>query len=141
MGQWISDDILDFGLAFIADAGNNWDTHYISACSQQPSSANEALATYLLAKSEIDLSSVTPEDGDVSGRKIAMPAKADVLVTNSGAATHIALVGYMLVAGLPPTNFYLLLYVTTCEELALVEGGLVSFPSWKIEIADPTLPT
>jgi hypothetical protein len=139
MGQWINDYALDLGLSMIM---HYWDGVYICACDEQPSTANEALATYLLAKSEIDLSSVTPEDGDVSGRKIVIPEKADVSIINSGTATHVALVAYQLTAVFPPPPVisYELAYVTTCEELVLVEGGMVTFPAWKIEIADPTLP-
>jgi hypothetical protein len=48
-------------------------------------------------------------------------------VDTTGTATHVALCD--------GTN---LLYVTTCTSQALTAANTVNFPSWKIEIADPT---
>jgi hypothetical protein len=79
---------------------------------------------------------VVKEDGDVSGRKMTIPAVADAPITNGGLATHIALTAYY-------NGTYTdqkLVYVTTCENLTLVAGGTITFPAWDIEVADPTLP-
>ena len=133
MGLWISDDILDFVLELIR-AGLPYDTR-ISACSQQPMTFGEARTTYMLAEAAIDLSAVIKVDGEVSGRKMTIPQVADAPITNSGLATHIALTAYY-------DGTYTdqkLVYVTTCEELALVAGGTITFPPWDIEVADPKL--
>lgn len=65
-------------------------------------------------------------NGDTSGRKVTMAAKAAVPVTATGSASHIALVD--------GTNVR---YVTTCTAQALTSGNTVNVPAWKIEIADP----
>jgi|GEM_PF-236323 len=134
MALWINDEILDFVLELIR-AGLPYDTR-ISACSQQPMTLGEARTTYMLAEASIDLSEVVKEDGDVSGRKMTIPEVADAPIINSGLATHIALTAYY-------DGTYTdqkLVYITTCEELALVAGGTITFPAWDIEVADPTLP-
>jgi hypothetical protein len=134
MAQWISDDILDFFLELIR-AGLPYDTR-LTACSAQPLTFDEARTTYMLAEKVVDLSSVTQEDGDTSGRKMTIPEVADAPITNSGLATHVALTAYY-------NGTYTdqkLVYVTTCEELTLVAGGTITFPAWDIEVADPSLP-
>ncbi len=134
MAQWINDEILDFFLEIIR-AGLPYDTR-LTACSAQPLTFDEARTTYMLAEAAVDLSSVTQEDGDVSGRKMTIPEVVDAPITNSGLATHVALTAYY-------NGTYTdqkLVYVTTCEELALVAGGTIAFPAWDIEVADPTLP-
>jgi hypothetical protein len=134
MALWINDEILDFILELIR-AGLPYDTR-ISACSQQPTTFTEARETYMLAEKVIDLSSVTKADGDVSGRKMAIPEVVDAPITSSGVATHVALTAYY-------NGTYTdakLVYVTTCDDLTLVAGGTITFPTWDIEVADPTLP-
>jgi hypothetical protein len=89
----------------------------------------------LAVKSPISSSDFTgPADGTVSGRKLTINEQAGVSVAYSGTASHVALMYYTIIPD--PTSTYL--FVTTCDDLALVSGGLVTFPAWRIEIADPT---
>ncbi len=64
-------------------------------------------------------------DGDVSGRKLAVDEEADISITSSGDAQHIAL-----------ASATVLYYVTTCTLQTLTSGGTVTVPTWDIEIAD-----
>jgi len=68
-------------------------------------------------------------DGDISGRKAAIAAKSSVNVDVTGTASHVALLD---------TVTSTLLYVTTCTSQALTSGNTITFPTWDIEIADPT---
>lgn len=100
------------------------------ACSAQPTTYTEANSTFALADVVMTAGSdYTIADGDTSGRKVTVAAKSAVPVDTTGTATHIALV---------TTGDSTLRYVTTCTSQALTSGNTVNFPSWKIEIADPT---
>ena len=124
MAKACPDAVLDTFLDEIATA------NIMTACSAQPTTRTEAVTTYALA----DIA-VTPGDGngdfaiadDTSGRKLTIAEQADVDIDDSDDATHIAL-----------CDGSDLLYVTTCTSQALVSGGTVTFPSWKINIPDPT---
>jgi hypothetical protein len=63
-----------------------------------------------------------------SGRKNAVTAKANVPVTATKSAYHIALYAH-------PGTY--LCYVTTCATQALTSGNTVTVPTWNIEIRDP----
>ena len=71
----------------------------------------------------------TKAAGDTSGRKVTVAAKSGVAVDNTGTATHVALVN---------TAGTSVRYVTTCTPQGLTSGNTVNFPSWKVEVADPT---
>jgi len=71
----------------------------------------------------------TKSDGDVSGRKVRVAAKAGVSITASGTAEQIALT---------TTSGSVVRYVTTCTSQVLTSGGTVDIPVWDIEIGDPT---
>lgn len=71
----------------------------------------------------------TISDGDTSGRKVAVASKSSVNVDNTGTANHVALLD---------TANSVLLYVTTCTSQALTSGNTITFPTWDIEIADPS---
>ena len=71
----------------------------------------------------------TISNGDTSGRKVAIASKSSVNVDNTGTATHVALLD---------TANSTLLYVTTCTSQALTSGNTITFPTWDIEIADPS---
>ena len=71
----------------------------------------------------------TKSDGDVSGRKVRVAAKAAVPITASGTAEQIALT---------TTSGSVVRYVTTCTSQVLTSGGTVDIPVWDIEIGDPT---
>lgn len=67
--------------------------------------------------------------GDGNGRKNTVGAKNDVEVDANGDADHVALVN---------SGDSSVRYVTTCATQALTSGNTVNFPSWKVQIADPT---
>lgn len=71
----------------------------------------------------------TKAAGDTSGRKVTVAAKSGVTVDASGTATHVALVN---------STGSTVRYVTTCTSQALTSGNTVNFPSWKVEVNDPT---
>lgn len=125
MAKSVHDNVLDGALNIL----KNNVTRQV-ACSAQPTTFTEGNATYALADVTLASGDFTLANGDSSGRKVTVGAKAGVLIDVSGTATHVALLD---------VSNSLLLYVTTCTSQALVANGsnTVSFPAWKIEIADP----
>ena len=122
MAKAVHDNVLDGAFA-VLDDGN-----IMTACSAQPTTRAEAITTFALADVALTPGTdFTKANGDTSGRKCTIAAKAGVTVDTSGTATHVAICD--------GTN---LLYVTTCTSQALTAGNTVSFPAWKVEIADPT---
>jgi hypothetical protein len=121
MGKWVSAAVLDGALTVVSGATR------MLALAGQPASYAAALsgrlAEAVLAPGDF---SFTP--GNVSGRKVDVAAKADVPVTASGTADHVALVDAVSET---------LIYVTTCPAQALVSGGTVNFGPWSIEFGDP----
>lgn len=71
----------------------------------------------------------TKAAGDVSGRKVTVAAKSGVAITATNTATQVALT---------KSGDSTVRAVTTCTSQALTSGGTVNFPSWKIELRDPT---
>jgi len=122
MAKTLSDTALD-GVGNILNDGT-----IMTACSAQPTNRTQAVTTYALADVTMTAGTdYTLADGDTSGRKCTVAAKSGVTIDSSGTATHIALCD--------GTN---LIAVTTCTSQALVAGGTVDFPAWKVEVADPT---
>lgn len=68
----------------------------------------------------------TIADGDTSGRKVTIAQQADISITATGDADHVAL-----------DDGTDLQYVTTATLQSLTSGGTVTVPAWDIEIADP----
>jgi len=97
------------------------------ACTAEPTSRANAISIGLADAAMTVNTDYTKADGDTSGRKVTVAAKATQAIDASGTATHIAL-----------CDGTTLLYVTTCTSQALTSGGTVSFPAWDIEFADPT---
>lgn len=125
MAKWQRDAMLDAALADPASATS------VKVCSAQPTTYAEANATYMLAAATVTAGagngSFTLANGDISGRKLTVAQVSNASITNSGTATHVALV---------ITGSSTLLYVTTCTSQALTAGGTVTIPAWDIEIAD-----
>jgi len=67
------------------------------------------------------------EDGGVSGRRLRVIAQSGVTVDASGTATHV--VG---------TDGTTLLWCTTCTSQALTAGNTVDFPTFNLNLTDPT---
>lgn len=123
MAKACNDDVLDGMLDIIALAD------IMTVCNAQPTTRTEAITTFALADVAMtpgDGNDFTISDGDTSGRKVEVGAKAGVPVDTSGTATHIAL-----------CDATRLLYVTTCTSQVLTSGNTVDFPAWDVEVADP----
>lgn len=124
MAKWANDDVMDAGLAVIAEATT------LLVCSSQPADRAEALTAAL---ADVALTAgdgngdFTISDGDTSGRKVAVAAQADIPVDTTGEATHVALI-----------DGTELKYVTTCTAQGLTAGNTVTVPTWDAEIADPS---
>lgn len=127
MAKWANDSVMDAALAYVDDCTS------IKVCSAQPTTYAEANATYMLAAATLTAGagngSYTLANGDASGRKLTVAQVSNASITNSGTATHVALV---------ITGSSTLVYVTTCTSQALTSGGTVTIPAWDIEISDPT---
>lgn len=124
MGKKCDDRVLDAALNIL----KNNDVRQ-TACSAEP--ANYAgIAAVALASATMSSGDFTVANGDTSGRKLTVAAKSGVTIDNSGTATHVVL----------HDNTSILDYVTTCTSLVLTAGAgnTVNFPTWKIEIADPS---
>jgi len=124
MGKSIHNDVLDAALSYIE---NNCDE--LDVCSTEPTTFAEAHTTYMLAQHAMTSGDFTVGEGDSNGRKVAVAEQANITITNSGTAQHIALVDTV--------NSKLLL-VTTCDSQALTSGNTVTVPTFDDEIADPT---
>lgn len=121
MAKSVSNLVLDAALDKIATA------NIMTACNAEPTTRTQAVTTFALADVAMAGGDFTKADGDVNGRKTTVAQKADVLIDATGDATHVALCD--------ATD---LLYVTTCTLQSLTSGNTVTFPAWKVEIADPT---
>ena len=124
MAKSIHNDVLDAALEYIESTGDE-----INVCSAQPTTYAEAHATYMLAQHTMTDADYTVGDGDSSGRKVAVAQQADITITNSGTATHVAITD---------TGESKLLLVTTCTSQALTSGNTVTVPTFDDEIADPS---
>jgi hypothetical protein len=122
MGKAVHDDVIDGAHNTIKNNAN-----LMVLCSAQPTTRAEAVTTYALADVAMASGDFTVADGDGSGRKVTIGAKANFPVDTSGTANHVALV-----------DGTRLLYVTTCASQALTSGNDVSTNAWKAEIGDPT---
>lgn len=121
MAKWVANEVLDAALGVIAGATR------MVALNGQPASFAAANAGKL-AEAAMAPGDFVLANGDVSGRKVSVAAKANVAVGAAGTADHIALVD--------PVG-QRLLYVTTCPAQGLPVGGTVSFSGWSVEIGAP----
>ena len=120
MGKFQIDSMLDAALDVVSS--NSIELYVTSA---QP--ANYAgIAAVALTGAAVPTFQAN-QDGDVSGRKLAVDEEADISITASGDATHVAL-----------ASATVLYYVTTTTTQTLTSGGTVTVPTWDIEIADAT---
>jgi hypothetical protein len=84
---YINDEAFDGGLDYLDTNGTR-----IDICSQEPVTYSEATVdgTHSLGN-KTGLNTGAPEDGDVDGRKVVVPAITDGSVTETDTATHWAL--------------------------------------------------
>ena len=122
MAKWQLDAVLDAALTYISTNSTQ-----IFVCSTQPTTYAEASSTYALTGAAVTPGFQANAAGDVSGRKLAVDEEADITITASANAEHIAL-----------CSADTLLYVTSCTSQGLTSGGTVTVPTWDIEIADAT---
>ena len=128
MAKSVTNAVLDAALEYVADAGDR-----LFVCSSEPTNYTEASSTYMLAQHTmtegIAGADYATADGDTSGRKLTVSQQADISITNTGTALHVAIadsVGTVL------------LIVTTCTSQALTAGNTVTVPAFDMEIADPS---
>lgn len=119
MGKRTDDSVIDAALDEIALGTNQ------HICSAEPTTLLEATTTFNLATQAMVGGDYTKANGDVSGRKVTVAAKAGISISSSGTATHVAL-----------TDATKVLEVTTCTSQLLTSGGTVDVPAWDHEIAD-----
>lgn len=104
----------------------------VVVCSDEPTDYDDAVNTLKLATTALTSGDGAGDfeisDGDVSGRMVTMTPKTSLSILTDGDATHVALV---------KDADLTLRYVTTCTLQALVSGGTVDIPQWKIKIPDP----
>lgn len=122
--KYAPDAMIDMSLQWVAGSS----THYC-ICSGTPATFAAAFTTNILAGLPIASGCVTGPADDTSGRKITILARTGASITSSATASSIALVNKASST---------LLYVTSCTEQALVDGGTVDTSEWKINIQDPT---
>lgn len=123
MAKVAPDAMIDAALDYVAGCD------LMIACSAEPTSYSDATTGVDLA--DVAMTPVTDftKANDASGRKVTMAAKNGVTIDHTGTATHVALC---------KSGDTTLRYVTTCTSQSLTQGGTVDFPTWKINIADPT---
>lgn len=120
MAKWANDSVLDALLDKVGTANQ------ILVTTNQPTTRANALSNSL-ASSSLTGGDFTKGDGTPNGRQIAIAQKSSVLVTDTGNATHVALV-----------DSSDLLYVTTVTSQQLTQGNTVTIPSWTVTVADPS---
>lgn len=123
MAKSVHDDVLDAALNYIKTSCTR-----MVACSAQPTTFTEANATLALADVTMAPGDFAIANGDTSGRKVTVAAKAAVPVDTSGTITHVAL--------LDVANSKLL-YVTISPAKAVTTGGTVDIGAWAAELEDP----
>ncbi len=133
MGKSVNDLVLDSALNYLKSNGNK-----LCVCTSEPTSYSAHIATYgsasgmVLAETVIDSGDYTgPENGDTSGRKIAVDAQTSISIDASASAEHVAIVN-------TTASSEAILYVTTCTSQALTSGNKVNTPAWSVELRDPS---
>lgn len=122
MAKNIHNDVLDAGLNEIVNNATQ-----LALCSQEPTTRNEALVTYLLASTPVAPGNFTVTDGAVSGRRAIVAAIADIMILATGTGTHLALV-----------DGTRLLFTTDCDSQLVTINNLLDLPAFDVEFGDPT---
>lgn len=123
MGKSISNDVFDAALAIVA-ACTRMD---VLSDAGTPANLTNTLANVTLTAGSGN-GDYTIADGDSSGRKVTVLQQADVAITNTGTANHIALSNAGAIK----------LATTVSNPQTLTSGGTVTIQSFKWEVADPT---
>lgn len=119
---FVSDSIKDNGLSYLISNSNR-----IDICNAEPATYIEATSTYSIgSKESISIESIV--NGDVSGRKIVIPAISDGIASSDGTASFWALTdgyGELLVVNNLDTS------------VVITNGNTWSLTSIDITIRDP----
>ena len=123
MGKYAPDDFFNAAFNWVSASAN-----YYTVCSGSPTTYADARTNLALAG--IGITSACFSNGDdTSGRSMTITAKTSASITASGSALAVCILDIASST---------LLYVTTCTEQYLVNGGTVDIPQWKVNIQDPT---
>jgi len=124
MAKSVHNDVLDAALNYLVDTADE-----VFVCSAEPTTYAEAQTTYALAEKLVqNFSAQAPADGDVSGRKVAIPEVSIASIDTSGTATHVALCD---------NSGSTLLYVTEITSQVLPATNPLTVPTWDVELRDP----
>lgn len=132
MARLADNDVLDDGLdamkaAVDAVAGE------MTICEGAPTTFEHADSNKGTATGKVLARLVNPTltiADDTSGRKCTISASTGITIDISGTADHIALTD----------GSAKLWFATVATSQALVAGGTVDVPAWKINVLDPTAP-
>ncbi len=119
MAKDASAGMIDGGLDKIATSVN------LTVCSGQPTSFAD-IAVKKLATATITGADFTKANGDISGRNVTIASQASMAITATGTADHV-----VIDDGVSEYE------ITTVTAKALMTGGIVTSPAWKIEISKP----
>lgn len=111
---FISDDVLDAGLAEITTNGDK-----VVICSAEPTTYTEANSTFKLGEKTTGVTYTTPANGTPDGRKVDLEAFSDGNVTATGTATHYAI--------LDTTGTRILVTGALSASVAVATGNLFAF--------------
>lgn len=125
MVAFLSDNVLDNGLAYIVTNGSRLDI-----CSQQPANYTEATSTYTLGN-KTSLSAGSLQNGASSGRRTIIPAITDGTVTGTDDATHWAYSKTSATAELLAAQ-------SLSSGQAVTTGNVFTLDAISITIPDPT---
>jgi hypothetical protein len=132
MARLANDNVLDDGLDSLKAACNAAGGKMV-VCEGQPTTYSHASQNKGTGDGKVLATITNPTitiADDTSGRKATMSAVTGTTIAVSGTADHIALTDGSSV----------LWFVTTATSQALVAGGTVDLPAWKINVKDPTAP-
>ena len=125
MAKWANDKVMDKGLEYLAANATR-----LYACGGQPADYTEATGAKALGFSAITPGEFALVNGLAGGRRLSVPAKADLTTTVAGLADHFALVDMV--------NQDLLYVTTTSAPQQTYAQNTISAPSWDVLIQDPT---
>lgn len=120
MAKWANTIVLDAYLDKISTANK------LLLCSSQPATRAAALSA-ALASADLTGASFTKANGSPNGRQVTIAEQANMPVTATGTANHVALIDGTDV-----------LVVTTVTSQSVTSGNTATVPAWKASIALPT---
>lgn len=123
MAKSVNNLVLDAALDYLATNGTRYDI-----CATEPATYAAATTTNSLGNTTLAGGDYVKADGDVSGRKVTVAAKAGVSITATGTADHVAITN----------GVDTLLYVTTLASgQPVTSGNTADIGAFPIELRDP----